>query len=119
LELDWSLVGLWVVYLMAVANLIKQGESPHRVSVAGALDAVRTVMRDYRWRPEPGKDLWSLLSQALIDTYVRRGSKAARNYPRKKNEKPARKPLILSARREQVKFAKELKARQQEKRLTA
>lgn len=119
LELDWSLVGLWVVYLMAVANLIEQGGSPHQVSVAGVLDAVRTVMRDYRWRPEPGEDLWSLLDQALIDTYVRHGSKAARNYPRKKNEKPAGKPLILSASREQVDSAKELKARQQEKRLTA
>ena len=54
-------------------------------------------MRDYRWRPDPGEDLWSLLGKALIDTYVRHGSKAARNYPRKKNEKPAGKPLILSA----------------------
>jgi len=119
LELDWSLVGLWVVYLMAVNAAIKQGESPHRVSVAGALDAVRTVIRDYRWRPESEKDLWSLLGEALIDTYVRHGSKAARNYPRKKNEKPAGKPLILSANREQLKFAKELKARRQEKRLSA
>ena len=119
LELDWSLVGLWVVYLMAVSKVIEQGESPHRVSVAGALDAVRTMMRDYRWRPEPEKDLWSLLGEASIDTYVRHGSKAARNYPRKKNEKPARKPLILTASREQVEFAKELKSREQEKRLTA
>jgi hypothetical protein len=119
LELDWSLLGLWVVYLMAVAKVIKQGESPHRVSAAGALDAVRTVMRDYRWRPDPGEDLWSLLGKALIDTYVRHGSKAARNYPRKKNEKPARKPLIELASREQVEFAKEFKPRQQEKRLSA
>jgi hypothetical protein len=119
LELDWSLLGLWVVYLMAVAKVIKQGESPHRVSAAGALDAVRTVIRDYRWRPESEKDLWSLLGEALIDTYVRHGSKAAHNYPRKKNEKPAGKPLILSANREQLKFAKELKARRQEKRLSA
>ena len=119
LELDWSLVGLWVLYLMAVIEVIKQGESPHRVSVAGALDAIHTVIRDYRWSPEPKKDLWSLLSQALIDTYVRHGSKAARNYPRKKNEKPAGKPLILSANPEQIKRAKELKAHRKEKRLSA
>ena len=101
---------------MAVNEVIKQGESPHRVSVAGVLDAVHTVIRDYRWSPEPTKDLWSLLSQGLIDSYVRHNSKAARNYPRKKNEEPAGKPLILSASGEQVKFAKELRARQQESR---
>jgi hypothetical protein len=119
LELDWSLVGLWTVCLMAVARAIGQGESPHRVSVAGALDAVRTVMRDYRWRPEPGEDLWSMLGEALLDTYVRHGSKASRNYPRKKQERPAGKPVIQLASREQVGCAKELKARRQEKRLPA
>ena len=86
-----------MVNLMAVNKVITQGESKHRVSVAGALDAVRTVMRDYRWRPEPGGDFWSLLDEALIDTYVRHGSRAARNCPRKKNEKPAGKPLIQPA----------------------
>jgi hypothetical protein len=119
LELDWSLVGLWTVYLMAIAEVIEQGELPHRVSVAGVLSAIRTVMRDYRWRPEPGEDLASLLGQALIDPYVRKGSKASRNYPRKKNEKPAGKPVIQAASRDQVACVKELKARQQEKRLTA
>ncbi len=119
LELDWSLVGLWTLCLMTVAEVIGRGESPHRVSVAGALDAVRTVMRDYRWRPEPGEDMASLLGKALIDTYVRHGSKASRNYPKKKNEKPAGKPKIWLASREQVVCAKELKAHQQEKRLTA
>ena len=119
LELDWSLVGLWMVYLMAVAEVIEQGESPHRVSVAGVLSAIRTVMRDYRWRPDPGEDLTSLLGQALIDSYVRHRSKTSRNYPRKKNEKPAGKPVIQPASRDQIAQAKERKAHQQEKRLTA
>ncbi len=119
LELDWSLVGLWTVYLMAIVEVIERGESPHRVSVAGVLNAIRAVMRDYRSRPDPGEDLASLLGAALIDPYVRKGSKASRNYPRKKNEKPADKPVIESASREQVARAKELKARQQEKRLPA
>ena len=112
-------MGLWTVYLMAIAEVIEQGESPHRVSVAGVLSAIRTVMRDYRWRPDPGEDLASLLGEALIDPYVRRGSKASRNYPRKKNEKPAGKPVIQAASPDQVACAKQLKARQQEKRLTA
>jgi len=119
LEVDWSLVGLWAVYLLTVDELIKQDESPHRASVAGALDAIRTVMRYYKWRPDPGEDLWTLLDKAITDEYIRRSSKASRNYPRKKNEKPAGKPVMPVASREQVKFAKELKPRQQEKQLTA
>ncbi|MFV2069284.1 MAG: transposase [Pirellulales bacterium] len=119
LELDWSLLGLWAVCLLTVDQLIKQGEPPHRLSTAGALDAIRTVMRYYKWRPDPGEDLWALLGEALTDQYVRRSSKASRNYPRKKNEKPAGKPLIRVAHREQVKHAEELKALQQGNQLPA
>jgi len=119
LELDWSLSGLWAVCLLTIDELIRQGESPHSLSVAGALDAIRTVMRYYKWRPDPGEDLWSLLGEAITDNYVRRSSKASRNYPRKKNEKPAGKPVLKRATREQVKDAKELRALQQESQLTA
>lgn len=119
LELDWSLLGLWAVCLLTIDELIQQGKSPHCLSVAGALDAIRTVMRYYKWRPDPGEDLWTLLGEAITDDYVRRSSKASRNYPRKKNEKPAGKPVLKRATREQVKHAKELKALQQENQLTA
>jgi len=119
LELDWSLLGLWAVCLLTVDELIRQDESPHRLSVAGALDAIRTVIRYYKWRPDPGEDLWTLLGEAVTDDYVRQGSKASRNYPRKKNEKPAGKPVLKKASREQVQDAKELKTLQQENQLTA
>ncbi len=119
LELDWSLVGLWAVCLLTINELIKHGESPHRVSVAAALDAIRTTMRYYKWRPDPGEDLWTLLGEAITDDYIRHSSKASRNYPRKKNEKPAGKPIMRVASREQVKQAKELRSLQQENQLTA
>ncbi len=119
LELNWSLVGLWTVCLLAVSEVIDRGESPKRVSVAGVLGAVRTSMRDYRWRPEPGEDVASLLGESLIDQYVRRGSKTSRNYPQKKKETPAGKPLVQPASREQIACAKELKVQKHEKRLTA
>ena len=105
--------------LLTGERLLKQGDSPQRVSVAGVLGAIRTAMRNYRWRAEPGEDLWSLLSKALIDSYVRHGSKAARNYPRKKKEKPAGKPILHTASREQVLCAKELRAIQRQNQLTA
>lgn len=119
LELDWSLLGLWAVCLLTIEELVRQGESPHRMSVAGALDAIRTVMRYYKWRPDPREDLWTLLGEAVTDDYVRRGSKASRNYPRKKNEKPAGKPVLKKASREQVREAKALKAIEQANQLTA
>jgi hypothetical protein len=119
LELDWSLVGLWLACLLTTDTLIKQGESPRRLSVAGVLGAIRAAIRNYRWRSDPGEDLWSLLSDSLIDTYVRRSSKVARNYPRKKNERPAGRPAMQQASREQVSCAKELKTLQQQNQLTA
>ena len=119
LELDWSLLGLWAVCLLTIDKLIRQDESPHRLSAAGALDAIRTVMRYYKWRPDAGEDLWALLGEAMTDDYVRRSSKTSRNYPCKKNEKPAGKPVLKTASREQVKHAKELKAIEQVNQLTA
>ena len=119
LELDWSLVGLWAVSLLAVDELIRHGECPHRLSVAGALGAIRMVMRDYKSRPDPGKDLWTLLSAAVTDSYVRRAAKASRDYPRKKSEKPAGKPTIQRANPQQIKDVKELKANEQANQLTA
>ena len=59
------------------------------------------------------------LRAAVTDAYVRRGSKASRNYPRKKNEKPAGKPIVEPASRQQIKDAKELKANEQVNQLTA
>ena len=119
LELDWSLVGLWLVGLLAVDRLIQRGQPPQRLSIAGALRAIRTAMRDYRWRPAGGEDLWTLLDEALLDPYVRHGPKTSRHYPRKKNESPAGKPKMQVASREQIQQAKELKALQQQNQLTA
>ena len=119
LELDWSLVGLWAVCLLAINELIEEGESPRRLSTAGALAAIRTVMRYSQQRPDPGENLWVLLREATTDQYNRQSSKASRNYPRKKNEKPAGKPVLKMANRKQVRQAKELKAIEQENQLTA
>lgn len=119
LELDWSLVGLWMICLLAVKELIACGELPERLSVASTLDAVRSVMRDYRTRPDLGEDLWTLMRQAITDAYTRKGSKASRNYPRKKNERPAGKPIITNANAVQKAAAKELKATRQTTQLTA
>jgi hypothetical protein len=93
-ELDWSLMGLWAVCLLALLEDPKA--EPRRVSVAGLLKAVRAAMRDGSARPEEGRELFGMLKRARIDQYER-GDKSSRDYPRKKREKPPGDPHIRTA----------------------
>ncbi len=81
-ELDWALIGLWGVCLLA--QLKNRDLPPRKLSVAKVLRAVRRPMRSPASRPERGEDLFELLSRARIDDYRRRKPKASRDYPRKK-----------------------------------
>jgi len=65
-------------------------------------------MREYKSRPDPREDLWSLLSVALIDEY-HRANKTSRDYPRKKYEDPPGAPEIVVATRAQKVAAKKIK----------
>ena len=106
-EAQGTLLGLWLLGLMTVSRLRSAGLDPLAVSVAKARDAVRSALRDERPRRGP----WSLdaaLGAAVKDGYVRHGSKAARNYPRKKREKPPRPPQIKSAKPAEIKRARKL-----------
>jgi len=106
-EAQGTLLGLWLLGLMTVSRLRSAGLDPLAVSVAKARDAVRSALRDERPRRGP----WSLdaaLGAAVKDGYVRHGSKAARNYPRKKREKPPGPPQIKSAKPAEIKRARKL-----------
>jgi hypothetical protein len=106
-EAQWTLLGLWLLGLMTVSRLIDEGIDPLAMSVARARDAVRQAMRDRRPRRGP----WSLkgmLRAAVKESYVRHTSKTARNYPRKKREKPPGPPKIQSATEAEVKRARKL-----------
>ena len=104
-ELDWALLALWSACLHARTW---QDLSCRRLSVARVLRSFRHSMREYRSHPEPGEDLMTQLSLALIDTYRRR-SKSSRDYPRKKREFPPGKPQIINATPQQIKKAQQLK----------
>jgi hypothetical protein len=94
-ELDWYMVGLWMLGLMtAQSKGPRQRKLPW--SPARAMSSVRTAMRNAR-RPRRKGGLRRQLSQAVRDTYVRRGPKKARHYPRQKNEPPAGRPKIRTA----------------------
>lgn len=95
-EAEWTLLGLWLLGLMTASRLIEDRVDPLRASVAKARDAVRRAMRDRRARRGP-RTLKAALRAATKDDYERRGTKEARNYPRKKRERPPGPPRIKSA----------------------
>jgi hypothetical protein len=109
-EVDWSIVGLWAACLYAQHCGRMR---PQRLSVAGVLRAFRRAIHHYAMSPKKGRDLTTRLAQAIIDDYPRR-NKASRDYPRKKQEKPAGPPEIIPATKEQVQRARDVKREQRE-----
>jgi hypothetical protein len=117
LEAQWSLLGVWAMGLYALLEASGAGVAPTKLSFAKLLSAFRRTMRDYLHPTEPGDRLDARLRRAVIDDY-RRAGKQSRNYPRKKNDRPPGRPIILPATKTQRKNARLIKS-QHNKRLTA
>jgi hypothetical protein len=115
-ELDWAMAGFWMLGLLAVSRLIETGQDPRQASVAAALRAVREAMRPGGKRR---RSLAGLLSEALKDDYVRRGSKKARHYPHKRRQKPPGMPRARNATDAEVRLAKRVRQREADKPLAA
>jgi len=98
-ELDWALAGLWMLGLLTVQRMIRSRQSPSQWSVAQSLRVVRRVMMGRGGR-QAAKNLFAL-SRATKDNYRRRASKAARNWPHKKKDKPPSPPKIRTANRQE------------------
>jgi Transposase DDE domain len=107
-EAQWSLLGLWAMGLHAQSVLAPRGIPTRKISVAGVLRAYREPMRGYRSNPEAGESMTELLLKAVIDNYER-GSKASRDYPRKKEETPPGAPKVLQATKKQILLARQMK----------
>lgn len=110
-ESQWTLLGLWLLGLLTVPRMMANGHDPNQWSVAASRDLVRQAMRNERPRRRPTQALTAMLAAAVKDNYRRRSDKAARNYPRKKKEKPPGPPTIKMASAVEVKRAKKLKAK--------
>jgi hypothetical protein len=98
-ELEWSLLGLWMIHLFAVKEQVNVGDPPSQTSAAMAIQVVRSILFLWCEVPEQGADLWSQLQNAVIDTYERQGSKRARYRPHKKDVPSAGKPIVTVANR--------------------
>ncbi len=96
-ELEWSLMGLWMIHLFAVKEQVKIGEPPSQTSVAMAIQVVRSILFLWCEVPEEGADLWTQLQNAIIDGYERQSSKRGRYRPHKKDVPSAGKPIIMVA----------------------
>jgi hypothetical protein len=105
MELAWAFMGLWVLSVLGAGALIAKGMRPQGLSIALARKQVRQAMAG---RTRPGSDLRRQLATALKDTYARKSSKAARDWPHKKTERPPGPPKTQTAKPRQVLRAKEL-----------
>lgn len=96
-ELHWSLVGLWIVQLLAFKEQTPVAEPREQTSIANVLRIIRSIIRDESTVPPRGKSLRQQLAGAVTDNYDRHGKKKSRNYPRRKEEPSAGPPFIRLA----------------------
>jgi hypothetical protein len=94
-ELDWSLVGLWLIQLFAVKEQIEIGEVPEHCSVALAIHVVRETFQ--RWWERPEEAFATKLQAATKEKYTHHSSRKARYCPNYKDKPAAGKPVIRRA----------------------
>jgi hypothetical protein len=107
-ESQWTLLGLWLLGLMTVSRIVARRGDPKRWSVAASRDLVRQALRNEHPRRRARQTFQEALAEALVDSYQRHSNKAARNYPRKKKEKPPGPPKIKTAQQQEIKRAARL-----------
>lgn len=106
-ELDWSLLSLWMVGLLAKQELIAAKIDPEQYSAAAAR---RLMRRELRFQSADREELdISEFQSAVKDSYKRTSSKKARHDQRKKRDPPPKAPTISIASDEQRESAKALK----------
>jgi len=99
IELHWSLAGLWMLQLLAFKEQTAAGEPADHTSIAAVLRIVRSMISDKCQVPVHGESFPEQLAAAQTDTYQRHSKKKSRNYPRRKEEPSAGKPIIRTATR--------------------
>ncbi len=105
-ELDWSLLSLWMVGLLAKQELMAAKINPERYSPAAAR---RLVRRELRFQSAGKAELdISEFQSAVKDSYQRISNKKSRHDQRKKRDPPPTAPKITVASDEQRQAAKQL-----------
>src|SRR5579863_2007457 len=107
-ELEWSLIGLWVVQLFGAKEQIKIGSPPQNSSAALALAVIRDTMRMWNSETMSQRELTLRLREAVKDQYQRTSCKEARYKPNFKDKPCATMPIILEASAKQKRAYKAL-----------
>ena len=107
-ELDWSLLGLWMIQLFAVKEQLAVGSPPERSSVALAVSVIQEAM--HAWPDEVcnPRVLRTRLSAAVKDEYHRTSSKRSRYRPHYKDVPSTGNPKIVNATAQQRQAYKSL-----------
>lgn len=91
-ELDWALLGLWLIQLFAIHEQIEIGEVPEQCSASLAIGIVRSMMVGGWCRSEGS--LEEQLRKARQDAHDRKRSKGSRYRPDNPDKPSAGKPRI-------------------------
>jgi hypothetical protein len=118
-ELEWSLLGLWLIQLFAMREQLSIDEPPERSSVALALAVIRRAMRDWREPSASRRALRQRLQAAVVDGYQRHAAKRGRYRPPIKDIPVTGPPVILTATPKQRQAYAQLKLHAPRKSLTA
>jgi hypothetical protein len=111
-ELQWSLIGLWMIQLLARKEQVKASNPDQRTSIATVLRIVRQMMQRDLVVPKRTQCFTRQLGQAVTDTYQRKSNKGSRDYPRRRQRKKIGKPKITIATREQKQRLKKYQSQQ-------
>jgi hypothetical protein len=106
-ELEWSLIGLWMIQLLARKEQIKARDPDKLTSIAAVLRIVRQMMQRDAAVPKRAECFAKKLAQAVTDDYHRKSEKTSRDYPRQKKQKGISKPTIMVATKEHKKRLKQ------------
>jgi hypothetical protein len=123
-ELDWAVVGLWMLDLMnarAAGLSIKRSHASALHAVREAIDGRSPCPRGKGTRGGRGgrSALARALAAAVADGYRRTKPKEARHWPRKKKEKPPGDPKVRTATEAEVLLAQRIRAEQAAEKIAA
>jgi hypothetical protein len=115
-ELHWSLVAMAVAELFTLkeqhaASMARSHEprpDPAKRSLAQTMRALRQSLRNLSATPPPGKDLPTLLRNAVTDDYNRKSPKRARYRPPNPDKKPLGDPRIRKITADEKKKLREI-----------
>lgn len=107
LELEWSLVSMWAIGLMALSETDIE---PARLSMAGVISAVRQTITNYRVSRLPSESTLSdQLCSSQIDSYHRKNKSPRHPTILTQNYKAPKKPKVVKANKTQINKAIKLK----------